>query len=159
MSNQKKTFENGDFYCCNCNQWVPFTHSMGTKHRNHCLFCLWSKHVDDQISGDRASKCQANMKPIGLTFKQEGVDKYGRSRQGEIMIVHECTACDEISINRIAADDSSEAILSTFQQSLELHQNKKAKLVQKGIQLISLEKKDVVMKQLFCKISGNWTGG
>ncbi len=155
MSNQKIPFENGDFHCCHCNQWVPFTNSMGTKHRNHCPFCLWSKHVDDQISGDRASECQANMKPIGLTFKHEGVDKYGRLRQGEIMIVHECTACDEISINRIAADDISEAILSIFQDSLELHQNKKVQLEQKGIQLISLEKKDVVMKQLFGKLSSN----
>ena len=149
MNNQNNPFENGDFYCCNCNQWVPFTPSMGTKHRNHCLFCLWSKHVDDQISGDRASTCQAGMKPISLTFKQEGVDKYGRSRQGEIMIVHECTACGRISINRIAADDSSDAILNIFQQSLELHQNIKVKLVQQGIQLISFEEKDVVMKQLF----------
>lgn len=155
MSSQKIPFENGDFYCCQCNQWVPFTHSMGTKHRNHCIFCLWSKHVDDQISGDRASKCQASMKPIGLTFKHEGVDKYGRQRQGEIMIVHECTACGKISINRIAADDSPEAILSIFQQSLDLDRDKKKKLVQNGIHLISLEKQDVVMKQLFGKISNN----
>jgi len=153
MNNQKNHFENGDFYCCNCSQWVPFTHSMGTRHRNHCPFCLWSKHVDDHISGDRASKCQANMKPIGLTFKHEGADKYGRPRQGEIMVVHECTACDEISINRIAADDSPEAIIGIFRQSLELHQNKKTMLVQKGIQLISPEKEDVVMKQLFGKNS------
>jgi hypothetical protein len=155
MNNQKIPFENGDFFCGHCNQWVPFTHSMGTKHRNHCLFCLWSKHVDDQVSGDRASKCQANMKPIGLTFKQEGVDKYGRPRQGEIMIVHECTACDKISINRIAADDNSEAILSILEKSFNLDQNKKAELAQKGIQLIPLEKKDVVTKQLFGIISGN----
>jgi len=153
MNNQNKNFENGDFYCCNCNQWVPFTHSMGTKHRNHCPFCLWSKHVDDQVSGDRASKCQGNMKPIGLTFKQEGVDKYGRPRQGEIMIVHECTACDKISINRIAADDSSDAILSIFQQSFELPPKKKEMLVEKVIQLISLEKKDIVIKQLFGRSS------
>ena len=153
MNNQKNPFENGDFYCCNCHQWVPFTHSMGTKHRNHCPFCLWSKHVDDQVSGDRASKCQGNMKPIGLTFKQEGVDKYGRPRQGEIMIVHECTACDKISINRIAADDSSDAILSIFQQSFELPPKKKEMLVEKVIQLISLEKKDIVIKQLFGRSS------
>jgi hypothetical protein len=149
MSNQKNPFKNGDFYCNNCNQWVPFTNSMGTKHRNHCLYCLWSKHVDNQISGDRASKCRASMEPIGLTFKHEGLDKYGRPRQGEIMIVHECTSCNKISINRIAADDNSETILSIFEYSLELNQNKREKLIQKEIQLIPLEKKSIVMKQLF----------
>ncbi len=93
--------ESGGFYCCHCNQWIPFTDFMGTKHRNHCPLCLWSKNVDYEIPGDRASQCQAGMQLIGLTFKHEGVDKYGKVRQGELMIVHECTGCKKFSINPI----------------------------------------------------------
>lgn len=53
------------------------------------------------------------MRPIGLTFKHEGL-----GRQGEIMLVHECARCQTISINRIAGDDDNEKILSIFDDSL-----------------------------------------
>ena len=94
------------FKCCNCGQWVFFTKFISTKHRNHCPFCLWSKHVDLDKPGDRSFKCQVDMKSIGLTFEHEGMGKYGKLWQGELMLIHECTGCVKISINRIATDDN-----------------------------------------------------
>ena len=141
----------GGFRCCNCGQWVPFTEFMGTKHRNHCPYCLWSKHVDLEKPGDRKSKCQAGMKPIGLTFKHEGVDKYGRLRQGELMLIHECTSCGKISINRIAADDNEEMILKIFSESQKLESRKRNRLEREGIELLQEEAREKILAQLFGK--------
>jgi len=141
----------GGFRCCNCGQWVPFTEFMGTEHRNHCPFCLWSKHVDLEKPGDRKSKCQAGMKPIGLTFKHEGVDKYGRLRQGELMLIHECTGCGKISINRIAADDNEEMILKVFSESQKLEFRKRNRLKREGIELLQEEAREKILAQLFGK--------
>lgn len=91
--------------------------TIGTKNRNHCPFCLYSLHVDDKIAGDRKSKCRGEMQPIGLTFKKEGTDKYGKERQGEIMLVHECNKCGKININRLAGDDEPKKIMKIFQNS------------------------------------------
>lgn len=143
--------KNGGFKCCNCGQWVPLSKFMGTKHRNHCSFCLWSKHVDLKKPGDRKSKCQAKMKPIGLTFKHEGVDKYGRLRQGEIMLIHECVKCGKISINRIAGDDNTEAILRVFEESQRLPPEKKGRLEHNNIEVLSKEKREEIFVQLFGK--------
>lgn len=139
------------FKCCNCGQWVPFSESIGTEHRNHCPFCLWSKHVDSQESGDRKADCQAGMKPIGLTFKREGTDKYGIPRQGEIMLIHECVKCGKISINRIAGDDDPEAILKIFKESQGLPSEKKDSLERNGIEVIPEKERERIIIQLFGK--------
>lgn len=141
----------GGFRCCNCGRWVPFSEFMGTDHRNHCSFCLWSKHVDLKKAGDRKSKCQAEMKPIGLIFKHEGVDKYGVLRQGELMLIHECVNCGKISINRIAGDDNSEAILRIFEESQGLPPEKRNRLERNGIEVLSDERKEEILTQLFGK--------
>lgn len=141
----------GGFRCCNCGQWVPFSEFMGTEHRNHCPFCLWSKHVDLEKPGDRKSKCQAGMKPIGLTFKHEGLDKYGKLRQGELMLIHECTSCGKISINRIAADDNEEAILRVFEESQKLSPEKRNQLERNGIEISSRKAEKEIRTQLFGK--------
>ena len=52
------------------------------------------------------------MRPIGLTFKHEGI-----GRQGEIMLIHECAQCARVSINRIAGDDDNEKVLSIYRSS------------------------------------------
>jgi len=143
--------KNGGFRCCNCGRWVPFSEFMGTEHRNHCSFCLWSKHVDLKKPGDRKSKCQAGMKPIGLTFKHEGVDKYGILRRGELMLIHECVNCGKISINRIAGDDNTEAILRVFEESQRLSSEKRNQLERDNIEALSSERKEEILAQLFGK--------
>lgn len=139
------------FSCDHCGQWVPLSELMGTAHRNHCPFCLWSKHVDLEEPGDRKSECRAKMKPIGLTFKHEGVDKYGNLRQGELMLIHECTGCGKISINRIASDDKVETILEVFEQSQGLNSNKLKQLKQMNIDPVSEKDKAELYAQLFGK--------
>lgn len=114
-----------NFECLNCGKGISTDSLIGTLNRNHCPFCLYSKHVDQNIPGDRKSKCQAGMEPVGLTFKHEGFDKYGREKQGEIMLIHLCPKDQKISINRIAGDDDPEIILKIFQnsQNLDLEMN------------------------------------
>ena len=109
--------KNNFFICENCQKKVSFSENIGTKHRNHCPFCLWSKHVDLKEAGDRKSKCQGLMKPIGLTLKKEGKNKYGKIKEGEIMLIHQCQKCGKISINRIARDDKEKEILKVFKNS------------------------------------------
>lgn len=73
------------------------------------------------------------MRPIGLTFKYEG---YGR--QGEIMLVHECSACGKLSINRIAGDDSNDRIITVFNSSLS-NSVMSRNLKKEGIQLLTID--------------------
>jgi len=141
----------GEFRCIHCREFVSTRGPIGTEHRNHCPFCLWSKHVDLKKPGDRKSECKAPMEPIGLTFKQEGFDKYGRLRQGELMLIHRCTAGDKISINRIAGDDDPQVILEIFKASKELSPEDRAALEQQGIRPLDESDENQVMIQLFGK--------
>src|SRR4030065_2106742 len=83
--------ENGyGFRCCYCRAFVhTLPRLAGVKNRNHCPYCLWSRHVDLLQAGDRMSACKAIMQPIGLTVKQ-GRNKYGNYRSGELMLIHRC---------------------------------------------------------------------
>ena len=97
----QKTF---GFKCSHCSAYVSSDEVLsGVQNRNHCPYCLWSKHVDLFEAGDRLAACKAPMQPIGLSMKQT-VKKYGQN-QGELMVVHLCRDCESLSINRIAADD------------------------------------------------------
>ena len=139
------------FPCIHCEAFVPITKDMGTDNRNHCPFCLWSKHVDNQTPGDRASTCQKEMAPVGLTFKHEGVDKFGAMKQGEIMIVHKCTGCKIYNINRIAADDTPEKIIALFDASLKLSKKEKEKIAKEHIDLCEEKDRKEIMVQLYGK--------
>ena len=139
------------FKCGNCKQWVPFSEFMGTEHRNHCPLCLWSKHVDLNKPGDRKAECQAGMKPIGLTFKQEGVNKYGKPKQGELMTIHQCAGCGKVSINRIASDDNPETILKVFEESRGLTAEEVERLREEGVEPLTEKNKDEILTQLFGK--------
>lgn len=91
---------NEGFICENCRKKVkPITY--GGSYRNHCPFCLWSKHVDSDTPGDRLSSCHGLMKPIGI---------YTRRTQ-EFVLVHQCLKCGQIRFNRIAADDNFDLVL------------------------------------------------
>lgn len=142
-----------EFRCIHCGKWVTTTEYMGTRHRNHCPFCLWSKHVDLEKPGDRKALCGAGMEPVGLTFKQEGVDKYGRPRQGELMSIHHCTNqdCGKISINRIAGDDSPEEILKVFERSQRIDANLREEIINAGIKLLTISDEKEIRTQLFGK--------
>lgn len=75
-------------------------------YRNHCPKCLYSKHVDKDGPGDRASECLGLMKPAGFDH---------RSGKGWI-IIHRCTKCEK-KIPNIAADDDDLTILADEKQA------------------------------------------
>lgn len=140
----------GAFRCAHCRQMVFPNATMGTVHRNHCPFCLHSLHVDTR-PGNRASLCHARMEPVGLTRKLEGFDRYGRERHGDIMLVHVCTGCGSVNINRIAADDSCPEILDVFARSLSMHQDTVDAIEKAGIRRLRAEDADPLHEALFGK--------
>lgn len=90
MDMQGKRFAKNDsgFICGHCGRSVE---PLGSSSRNHCPFCLWSIHIDEN-PGDRACECLGLMKPI----KVEPDPKKG------YIIVHKCTKCGEIKRCRAA---------------------------------------------------------
>jgi hypothetical protein len=139
-----KEHKAGGFRCLECSIWVPVNEFIGTHNRNHCFACLWSKHVDKNISGDRLSTCHGGMEPLALTFKHEGYFK-----QGEIMIVHGCCSCGKISVNRIAADDMSEVILYIFKRSIQLDESIFNELLDQNIDILVDSDSEELHRQLF----------
>ncbi|MBI5465478.1 RNHCP domain-containing protein [Candidatus Gottesmanbacteria bacterium] len=74
----------------------------GGSYRNHCPYCLWSKHVDTDEPGDRGSRCRGMMAPTGVFSR----------RTGEHVLVHKCQQCGFERYNRIAGDDDFEKVTS-----------------------------------------------
>ena len=139
------------FECVHCRQWVDCSKLIGTRFRNHCPHCLWSRHVDDKNSGDRQAFCRGLMAPIGLTFKKEGFDKYKKPRQGELMVIHQCQDCGQITINRLAADDDPQVILKIFEDSKKLDKEMMERLKNEGIRLLDEADRQEINTQLFGK--------
>ena len=138
-----------DFICSHCGGDVKADFAVGTKNRNHCSKCLYSLHVDN-APGDRKADCGGDMKPLGLTFKEEGLDKYGNKVQGEVMLIHRCGKCGKININRIAGDDDPDEILKIYNNSkdnIELTEE----LKKEGINLLDSKAEAEIKKQLFGK--------
>ena len=92
---QSRRSEANSFRCGHCRLDVP-ADAVGTTHRNHCPNCLWSRHLDDDTPGDRAAECGSLMEPIAITVRGDG----------EWVLVHRCTGCDEVHLNRSAGDDN-----------------------------------------------------
>lgn len=91
--------KNDGFKCERCGKLVePIKY--GGSCRNHCPFCLWSKHVDGPVPGDRVQPCQGLMEPIGVTLKSGG----------EFSLVHKCLKCGFQRLNRVAGDDNSDLL-------------------------------------------------
>jgi len=139
----------GDFKCAHCHVIVSSAHLLsGVNNRNHCPYCLWSCHLDLYAAGDRLSACKAPMKPIGLTMKK-GRNKYHPEAHGELMLVHECTECITLSINRIAADDEPGTVMAVFQASFQLAHQVHALCQEYGIVILRAEDTKLVSTQLY----------
>ena len=119
----------------------------GVLNRNHCPYCLRSRHVDLRKPGDRMSACKAIMQPIGLTMKPAH-DKFGRLRTGELMLIHLCSGCGKLSINRIAADDMDERLLDIYHDSLKLAGQLRQRLEESGIFILQADDRFQVTRQL-----------
>jgi hypothetical protein len=122
----------------------------GVQNRNHCPYCLWSRHLDWRVAGDRLAGCRATMQPIGLTIKRSR-NKYAGERDGELMLIHRCMICAKVAINRIAADDSDAAIMQIFDSSTQSGTACQAELDRMGVSMLSSADIDLVSERLFGK--------
>ncbi len=84
------------FICENCGKEVQ---KLGYTARDHCPYCLYSKHLDIN-PGDRQNKCKGLMKPIGI-------EKFKNSYK----IIYSCSKCKEIHKNIMAIDDNFNKII------------------------------------------------
>jgi hypothetical protein len=141
--------ENQDFTCRHCNMYVTCEPAIaGVQNRNHCPYCLWSRHLDWRVGGDRLAGCRAAMQPVGLTTKHSR-NKYAGERDGELMLIHRCTVCAKLVINRIAADDSAPGILALLAASSELGEKSRAELERMGVSALATADSELVRRRLF----------
>lgn len=87
---------NEPFICEHCGKNVPKSNYTA---RDHCPYCLYSKHVDIN-PGDRMNPCKGLLVPIGIEkFK----DLY--------KIIYQCEKCHKLHKNITLQDDNMEEII------------------------------------------------
>jgi hypothetical protein len=142
-------YDTETFKCKQCGLFVSSNRELaGVNNRNHCPGCLWSRHMDLDLPGDRKSTCRSRMEPIGLTCKQV-LKHYPQNSSGELMLIHNCTGCGKLSINRIAADDDAMEIYQIYLGSELLSSELKAQVLQTGITMLCAKDLITVQCQLF----------
>ena len=95
MKNFSKLDE--EFICENCNRQIS---KLNYTSRDHCPYCLYSKHVDIN-PGDRANNCKGLLKPTG-------VEKFKNTYK----IIYKCLKCGETHKNIVATDDDFNEIIN-----------------------------------------------
>lgn len=85
-----------NFKCENCNKEVL---KLEYTARDHCPYCLYSKHVDIN-PGDRACACKGLLVPIDI-------EKYKKTYK----IIYRCEKCGYEHKNIVASDDDIEQII------------------------------------------------
>lgn len=84
------------FVCNNCGGKVqPLRYTA----RDHCPYCLYSIHVDNN-PGDRMCECRGMLEPIGIK-------KY----RDTFKIVYSCQKCGQRKVNIMATDDDKNLII------------------------------------------------
>ena len=68
--------------------------------RDHCPYCLYSKHVDIN-PGDRSNQCKGLLVPISI-----------EKHKNTYKIIYKCSKCGQIHKNIIAKDDNMDKIIS-----------------------------------------------
>lgn len=120
MENSRFTEIDEEFECDNCGKLVP---KLGYSCRNHCPYCLHSKHVDKN-PGDRQEKCHGDLEPVGLEIN---------GKKGYV-IVFKCKKCGAIRKNKMAKDDNMDLVIDLSSKQV----NTTGNLKNKGITLIAL---------------------
>lgn len=84
------------FTCENCGKTIePLVYSA----RDHCPYCLFSKHVDI-LPGDRANECHGLLEPIKI-------EKFKNTYK----IIYKCQKCHQTHKNIMANDDDINIII------------------------------------------------
>lgn len=99
----KFTMRDESFKCDVCGKEV---NQLGYTARDHCPYCLHSKHVDIN-PGDRASNCHGILEPKAII----------PAKKGNYKIVYVCSKCGIIKHNKIAKDDNFDKILEITKNS------------------------------------------
>lgn len=86
-----------NFICENCGKDVK---KLKYTARDHCPYCLYSKHVDIN-PGDRKNDCEGLLEPIG-------VEKFKNTYK----LIYKCNKCNELHKNIIATDDNMDLIIN-----------------------------------------------
>ncbi len=86
-----------EFICENCGKKVS---KLGYTSRDHCPYCLYSKHVDI-MPGDREEDCKGLLKPIRVELD---------SKKGYV-IIYKCEKCGAIRKNKAAEDDNKDLLI------------------------------------------------
>lgn len=97
MENKKFVKKDENFKCENCGKNVK---KLGYTSRDHCPYCLYSKHVDIN-PGDRAEMCHGKLRPVGLEIS---------NKKGYI-IIFKCEKCGRIRRNKSAQDDDMNELI------------------------------------------------
>ena len=93
---EKFTVINESFVCENCGtENYPAEKTC----RNHCVNCLFSKHVDE-FPGDRSATCHGAYVPQSVEFKGAEMKS----------IIFKCARCGKTGKNKIASDDNRESL-------------------------------------------------
>lgn len=79
--------------------------NFGYSCRNHCTYCLYSKHVDKN-PGDREEECHGMLEPIDIEIN---------AKKGYV-IVFKCKRCGAIRRNKVAEDDNMEIVYKIVQE-------------------------------------------
>ncbi len=73
---------------------------LGYSCRDHCNYCLYSKHVDKN-PGDRAETCKGLLEPI----------KVEPDPKKEYVIIYKCKKCGMVKRNKAAKDDNIDLLI------------------------------------------------
>jgi len=93
---KKFTMRDENFICENCGMEVT---KLNYTARDHCPYCLYSKHVDIN-PGDRMNACKGLLKPVGI-------EKFKNTYK----IIYKCDKCGENHKNIVSNDDNMDLII------------------------------------------------
>lgn len=85
-----------EFICENCKKNVS---KLNYTARDHCPYCLYSKHVDI-FPGDRSNMCKGLLEPIEI-------EKF----KDTFKIIYLCKKCQQVHKNIMAIDDNIDKII------------------------------------------------
>ena len=97
MENKRFKMIDEEFICEVCKRKV---NKLNTTARDHCPYCLSSKHLDIN-PGDRSANCGGILKPIDIE----------KSKKDTLKIIYKCNKCGIIKKNKTAIDDNFDLIL------------------------------------------------
>ncbi len=106
MDSKKFKVIDAPFICDVCGKGVI---PLGYTSRDHCPYCLSSKHVDIN-PGDRLENCKGTLIPIGI-------EKFKNTYK----IIYKCEKCGKIRKNIIAKDDDFDKILSIMSNPVKIN--------------------------------------